>query len=261
MIRLFFVVLSCLFLSACDARQTSVIADNGFPGSAIQGVAVTVRVGNTSGSGLVVHRRTSDGKKFAFVWTAGHVVEWYMVASISNRANAAPITIVKTLISDGRIVGHVELSAKVLKWSGTTNGHDLAVLVLLPAGILTNSVVFAEDKPPDTGTEICCVGSPNGSAAMQSLSSGIVSRVGQSVNGKIFDQSSCFVIGGMSGGGVFRKDGKCLGILVRKIADIYSMYVPARRIRDWAESESISWAFDRSVRIPSEMEILGMSAE
>ena len=66
----------------------------------------------------------------------------------------------------------------------------------------------------------------------------------------MFDQTSCMGYPGSSGGGVYLRDGKCIGLLTRGAGPGLNFIVPTRRIVKWAKLVKIEWAVNQSIKVP-----------
>ena len=131
----------------------------------LQDVSVTVKSGLGEGSGVLITRDVlvSPGRveKINFVWTAGHVVDnLRSVRKVIKDGRTTTVVefkdaqIVKELIEDGRRVGELKMDAKVIKYSDSENGEDLALLMVRKKGFITKTTTFyAENTPTTVGTE------------------------------------------------------------------------------------------------------------
>ena len=228
--------------------------------SHLQTISVTVKAGRSEGSGVAF---TRDGQ--CFIWTAGHVVDGLqmtrMVPARKTGTMRSVISfrdaqVVKTLVEDGRTVGHLMIDAEVLKYSGADYGDDLAILRVRKKGFITKSVVFEGDALPPLGTPLLHVGSLLGQVGSNSMTAGIVSQHGRLLAKKVYDQTDATSFPGSSGGGIYRAaNGQYVGMLVRGAGEGFSLYVPVRRMRTWAKRVGVSWAIDLKVKLPSEAEL------
>ena len=250
----------------------------------LQDVSVTVKSGLGEGSGVLITRDVlvSPGRveKINFVWTAGHVVDNLRSVRVVIK-NGKPTTIVefkdaqivKELIEDGRRVGELKMAAKVIKYSDSENGDDLALLMVRKKGFITKTTTFyAPTTPTAVGTELYHVGSLRGQVGSNSMTRGICSQVGRvldlgSGDGVVFDQTTVTAFPGSSGGGVFLSErsgdtaGQYVGMLVRGAGETFNFIVPVRRMRTWAKKESILWAIDTTTEVPSLKDILTLPTE
>ena len=253
----------------------------------LQDVSVTVKSGFGEGSGVIVTRAvplTTTGESTVnvnFVWTAAHVVDGLRsVRTIIKDGRSVKVVefkdaqIVQELVEDGRRVGEFKMEAKVIKYSDSENGEDLALLMIRKKGFIDKSVTFfkAESKPVPIGTELYHVGSLLGQTGSNSMTRGICSQVGRvldlgSGGGVIFDQTTVTAFPGSSGGGVFLSErsgkdaGQYVGMLVRGAGETFNLNVPIRRMRAYAEKEGILWAIDLDHPVPALEEITELSIE
>jgi len=226
-------------------------------------IAASVQV-NDVGSGVIYRNKT-----VSFVWTDAHVIDDSQ--SVTKKAcpkTGRPITVVtykdhwchQDLVEDGRKVGRISVLAKVVRYS---ESHDIALLRVYKANF-GKSAKFAAAIPKQ-GTGVWNVGCARGNAGTMSLSDGVVSAVGRlrrdgvstdTDSPFIYDQFTCAVAHGNSGGGIFRKDnGECLGLFTEWMAGNpltfgCTMMTPTRRIREFAKTYKCEWAVDDSVPIP-----------
>jgi len=250
----------------------------------LQEVSVTVRSGLNEGSGVIITRDvlTAPNKteKINFVWTAGHVIDnLRSVRTIIRDGQSRKVVefkdalVIKELIEDGRKVGEIVMFAKVIKYSDSEEGEDLALLMIRKKNYVTaNASFYAGKKPISIGTELYHVGSLLGQVGSNSMTRGIMSSVGRVLNlgsggGVIFDQTTVTAFPGSSGGGVFLSErsgdisGQYIGMLVRGAGETFNLIVPVRRMRSWAEKEGVRWALDMDVKVPSIEEIVSLPVE
>lgn len=257
----------------------------------LQNVSVTVHTNTGSGSGVVITRDVKlkatdkDTVKVNFVWTAGHVVD--SLRSIRTIVDPktgtekkvieyAPAFLVKELVENGRKVGEIRVEARVVKYSDAETNEDLALLMILRKNFITdNTEFFLEgEKTPTIGDKLIHVGSLLGQGGANSMTTGIISQVGRTINlagGNVvvFDQTTCPAFPGSSGGGVFfdedskdqKKGGKYVGMLVRGAGETFNLIVPVRRMHSFAEKHNILWALDSSVPVPALDELSNMSVD
>ena len=234
----------------------------------LQDISVTIKAGTgyggSQGSGVLFSR---DG--VTFVWTAAHVVDGLRhtrplidpetgTPRVSVEFNDAEI--VQEFTQDGRRIGEMKFDARILKYSDSENGEDLALLEVRKKGFSTKSAVFyLDDEIPKIGTKLLHVGSLLGQVGSNSLTSGIVSQIGRTLplgNSKVvFDQTTVTAFPGSSGGGVFlESDFRYMGMLVRGAGEQFNFIVPARRLKAWAVKNKVDWAIDPSIPLPSQEE-------
>jgi len=251
----------------------------------LQDVSVTVKAAGGEGSGVIVTREVETSpnvkKKVNFVWTAAHVVDSLRSVRVVIK-NGKPQTIVEfkdaqivqELVENGRRVGEIKMEAKVIKYSDSENGEDLALLMVRKKGFVDKSATFykAAGKPVAIGTELYHVGSLLGQTGSNSMTRGICSQVGRVLDlgngsGVVFDQTTVTAFPGSSGGGVFLSErsgdnaGQYMGMLVRGAGETFNLIVPVRRMRTYAKKENVLWAIDTDVKVPSLQEMTSMSTE
>jgi len=161
--------------------------------------------------------------------------------------------IVKELVESGRRVGELAMDASVVRYS---KDEDLALLRVRKTGFVDASVVFYLDDPiPTIGTRLLHVGSLLGQLGANSMTSGIMSQIGRTIDNKEFDQTTVTAFPGSSGGGVYLESGAYTGMVLRGAGEGFNLIAPIRRIRKWAERASVKWAIDDSVPMPSSEEL------
>jgi len=239
-------MISALFLGPELAAAGKDVASH------LQTISVTVRAGRSEGSGVAFVRDNN-----CFIWTAGHVVDGLRMTrmvpdpktgTMRNVVTFRDAQVVKTLVEDGRTVGHLMIDAEVLKFSGADFGDDLALLRVRKKGFITKSVVFDGDELPHLGTPFWLVGSLLGQIGSNSMTAGICSQHGRLLGKKIYDQTDATTFPGSSGGGVYRAaNGSYVGMLVRGAGEGFSLYVPVRRMREWAKRVGVLWALDHKI--------------
>ena len=251
----------------------------------LQTVSVTVKSGFSEGSGVIITREVKTGpnktEKLNFVWTAAHVIDNLRnVRLVVQNGKTVPIVefkdaqIVQEHIEDGRKVGESVMYAKVIKYSDSENGEDLALLMVRKRSFITDNTDFYDDKgePVPIGTELYHVGSLLGQVGSNSMTRGIMSSVGRvldlgSGEGVVFDQTTVPAFPGSSGGGVFlsersgNKAGQYVGMLVRGAGETFNFIVPVRRMKKYAAKNNISWAIDKSHKLPALSDILELPVE
>ena len=243
----------------------------------LQDVSVTIKAGEAQGSGSIVTRKIGNDS-ISFVWTAAHVINNLRV----TRKTISP-TGVKTTVEfkdpevlqerkqDGRRVGEVKFTCKVVKFSDADYGEDLALLMVRckNAYPLEVSMKFeSKGYIPSIGTELSHCGSLMGQFGANSYTTGLVSQVGRTLeqkgaNVQVFDQVTVTAFPGSSGGGVFLRDsGVYVGMLTQGVMKLqgFNFVVPVRRIHAWADKSGIAWALDDSP-VPSLEEIEKIEVE
>lgn len=237
--------------------------------SYLQDISVTIKAEGGEGSGVIFTREigSASGKKSVnFVWTAAHVLERTRsirtVIDINGQTKKIPefkdLSIIKKLIENGRTVGQLVMDAKVIKYSDAKDGEDLALVMIRKFNFVDKGAKFYQDKEEkgiSLGTQLYHVGSLLGETGSNSMTTGIMSQVGRTVNLNggakvLFDQTTVTAFPGSSGGGVFLTDGQYIGMLVRGAGETFNLIVPVRRMLKWAKTENIEWALDSSIKAP-----------
>ena len=250
-----------------------------------QQVSVTVNSGMGEGSGTIVTREVNLGNnkkaKISFVWTAAHVIDnLRSVRTVVTNGKPTSVVefkdarIIQELVENGRRVGEIKMDAKVIKYSDSEEGEDLALLMIRKTGFTEVSADFYNDSgnPVEIGTELYHVGSLLGQVGSNSMTRGIVSQVGRvlslgSGDGVVFDQTTVTAFPGSSGGGIFlsersgEKQGQYVGMLVRGAGETFNLIVPVRRLRTYAKKNGVAWAVDKDVEVPTMENILSLPIE
>tara|TARA_R100000808_G_scaffold24059_1_gene54478 strand:+ start:14286 stop:15230 length:945 start_codon:yes stop_codon:yes gene_type:complete len=249
----------------------------------LQDVSVTVKANSSEGSGVIITREVPVGnatEQINFVWTAAHVVSH--LRSVRNTIESGTpkkvvefkdAQIVKELVENGRRVGEIKMDAKVLKYSDAESGEDLALLLVRKRNFVDQNILFYPlDKPIPVGTELYHVGSLLGQVGSNSMTRGIMSKVGRVLylgtgDGVVFDQTSAPAFPGSSGGGIFLTEssgeytGRYAGMLVRGAGETFNLIVPIRRMRQWAQKHNILWALDETLPVPPYKDIIKLPIE
>lgn len=246
-------LLSLFLVGSCLAAD--------IPASKLQEASVTVLTSRSSGSGSLFTRTNAEGNVVTFCWTAAHVVssERYEYSGIMDgvpRQFVAfnDVTVSQPIVEDDRIVGSVDSLAEVIRYSNMFTGEDLAVLRLRMTRLPGNSgsiTFYRGADTPKVGTEVVHVGSLLGPFGGNSFTPGVVSFNGRLLDNVVYDQTSVVAYPGSSGGGVFLRDGRFVGMLVRGAGVGYNLIVPVRRLEKWAKKAGVLWAIDAAVPMPS----------
>lgn len=242
----------------------------------LQDISVTVRAGDSHGSGTLFTRKVGDDN-VTYVWTCGHVVDGLRKVTIDISDGVLHpkrvVTfddpqIIQEYYHEGRKVGETVLDCRVVRYSDADAGEDLALLEVRrrnfsPVALSANFYTGDVKKIPTPGTELYHVGSLLGPPGSNSVTTGIVSKVGRLINlgpaTVLFDQTSAIAYPGSSGGGVYLKsNGQYVGMIVRAAGPGFNFIVPVRRLRDWAKQANVEWAIDSSLPVP-EVDQLGVS--
>lgn len=224
--------------------------------------------GGGEGSGIIKTRKMADGSTVNFIWTAAHVVDnLRKTRTVIDGKTGTQKTVVefddamvvKSLTQDGRTVGKLELMAEVIRYSAE---QDLALLRLRKTNFVQSTVTFyLENEIPAIGTDLLHVGSLLGQLGSNSMTTGIMSQHGRLIDKKVFDQTTVAAFPGSSGGGVYLKDGRMVGMLVRGAGETFNLIVPVRRLHDWAKKANVDWAVDDNVAMPTEDELRKLPVE
>ena len=266
-----FLLLMCTasFSSAESVKERKKVAQH------LQNISVTIKSKNgynsSEGSGVLVVRKVGDDE-VTFVWTAAHVVDNLREVREVITESGSPrkvvefkdAQIVREMVEAGRRVGEIKMDARVIKYSNANTGHDLALLMVRAKNYGKDSSVFyLNDDDPiiPIGTNLYHVGSLLGQMGANSMTTGIVSQIGRTMDKMEYDQTTVTAFPGSSGGGVFLTDGKYIGMLVRGAGEGFNLIVPIRRMLSWAEKNEILWALDAGVEMPTLDEINEIAVE
>ena len=232
----------------------------------LQDISVTIHASGSQGSGVIF---TRDGVNY--VWTAGHVIDGLRkvreVVDTKTGASKSVVefedaVVVKELTENGRRVGELKMDAEVLRYSNANTGQDLALLRIRKKHFVEASAVFYLDAEiPKIGSPLLHCGSLLGQLGANSMTTGILSQIGRVFEGNVYDQTTCAVFPGSSGGGIFLTDGRYVGMLVRGAGETFNLIVPARRLTAWADRVGVRFAIDASVPVPSEDELKAIPVE
>ena len=237
----------------------------------LQRLSVTIKTANNKeGSGTIFSVPMEvGGERVAqnFVLTAAHVVSHLRsVETVIARdgrdrkvvkfRDAAVVQEEKGLkgFGRGRKVMEYRFDAKVIKYD---SGYDLALLMIYRVGFKGKGARFYLGREiPECGTDLWHVGSLGGQElGASSLTGGRVSSIGRIFADRPYDQTDVTAIPGSSGGGVFlASTHELVGVLTMGIrgGDSINWIVPAREVLKWARRGGILWAFDPSVKPPTE---------
>jgi len=237
----------------------------------LQSISVTIKTGESQGSGVIFTRTNKLGEQVSFVWSAGHVVARLRTEREIIDFNGTKKTVVEfkdaqvlqLIVEDGRTIGRVLMDAAIIKYSDADYGDDLALLRVRKKNFTTNTVTFfLKNAVLPVGTKLYHCGSLQGEQGGQSLTDGILSANGRLVNGKEYTQSSIVALPGSSGGGVYNQDkGECVGFILRGSSDVVNLYCPISRVKSWATKNNVMWALDPSIPLPGDSELDELSIE
>lgn len=229
--------------------------------------SVMVQADDHIGSGVVFKNKSQT-----FVWTDAHVVAASQsikklinltTGEMSLAIGYSDVEVVKVVTQGGKKIGQDRRLARIIRYS---KREDIALLYVYEEGWLDSSTTFpAKSYLPKQGASVWHVGSPTGPRGMSSVVSGTVSFVGRLRNehadddttGRIYDQVQTTAVGGCSGGGVFLKNGVCLGLMAEFLLDSRSSpgmmcITPTRRLWEFSERNKCLWAMDVSVETPQQ---------
>lgn len=241
----------------------------------LQDISVTIksesRSSKSEGSGVLISRKIGT-EEVAFVWTCAHVVDNLRnIRSVVNEKGGSikivefnDPKIIKELVEGGRRVGEIKMDAKVIKYSGYTHGHDLALLMVRAKNYSKAGAKFylnKEDPIIPIGSRLFHVGSLLGQMGANSMTTGIISQIGRVEDKVEFDQTTVTAFPGSSGGGVYLENGQYVGMIARGAGEGFNLMIPIRRMSTWAKNNGVLWAVDPSVKTPSIKEILAMPIE
>ena len=273
-----------LTLASCGLLKAEELSQH------LQDISVTVKApgsfGTSQGSGVIITREIRASKddntksSVNFIWTAAHVVDnLRSTRTITENGQTKKVVefkdaqIVQELVENGRKVGEVKMDCKVIRYSDADEGEDLALLMVRKTGFVSSSAAFyLGDEIIPIGTELFHVGSLLGQVGSNSMTRGIMSKVGRVLDvgqgeGTVFDQTTVTAFPGSSGGGVYLSDkngdnsGKYVGMLVRGAGEGFNFIVPVRRMQDWAKKVNIEWALDTDAETPTLEELVTQPIE
>lgn len=236
----------------------------------LQAVSVTIKAGRAQGSGTLVTRPIGV-ETVTFTWTAAHVVaNLRSTRTVISSTGTQKVLIeykdaeiVQERQQDGRAVGEVKYTCKVVKVSDCDYGDDLALLMVRCKSAYPLSVCakFQQETNyiPPIGVELSHCGSLLGQFGANSYTTGVLSQTGRMLamkgaNVKVFDQVTAVAFPGSSGGGMFLKqDGKYIGMLTQGVNQLqgFNFIVPVRRIHAWAKEAKVEWAINPAIPMPT----------
>jgi hypothetical protein len=246
----------------------------------LQAVSVTIKAGRSQGSGTLVTRKVGDDT-ITFVWTAGHVVDSLRTTRTVISPTGTPkilveykdAEIVQERQQNGRAVGEVKYTCKVVKVSDADYGEDLAVLMVRCKSAYPLSICAKFQQEinyiPPIGIELSHCGSLLGQFGANSYTTGVLSQTGRMLpmkgaNVKVFDQVTAVAFPGSSGGGMFLKqNGEYVGMLTQGVMQLqgFNFIVPVRRIHTFAKDAKIEWAINPAIEMPTLKEIEAIPVE
>jgi hypothetical protein len=228
----------------------------------LQSICVLIDTPSGSGSGIVFHRKDSNGKDITLIWTANHVtsedIELFDIAlgPTTISSNYPSVNVFQPILKDGAIIGTNKTKAYLLKTSDKFKGMDLSILQINGVFYNTNSAIFdLSGKIPRVSDRLISASCPIVWAS--TYSEGYYSFLGRIVgeHKQFRDQTSLIVYKGSSGGGAYTSDGKCVGVLVEMAAPNINFMVPIRKIQEWVKKEHVEWAIDPNIPFPTDKEL------
>jgi S1-C subfamily serine protease len=222
------------------------------------------------GSGVLITRKDKN-----FVLTAAHIFkdsrhEITVEKTDKTRVKEIefdPVFVIKDVDTETGKNNEIVVTGKVIKYSDAELGEDLALVQLDEKKFDLDTKFYSKKEVPKVGTKLFHVGSILGYEGSNSLTDGLISKIGCKTrltfpNEVIFDRTTITAFPGSSGGGVFDKDtGEYLGMLVRIIQPNYNLIVPVRRIKDWTVKNKIEWVLDKSKPLPKDEELAKIPVE
>lgn len=215
-----------------------------------------------TGTGVVVKH-----KEKIYVWTAAHVVNPKWISAKPPEIPLPPelkdredknvpkdipipkiLMVLKVAEYHKDRIEYVAAEVRVVAVGDQGRDEDLALLEIKdPVDLFKRSAItFSEKSKPLIGTRLFHIGNhlvPNYPFTL--VSGMITNRNGLDDIGTV-DVLSFPIRGGASGGGVFlQSNGRCIGILVSRIADFGftpGLYVPVRKMRIFAKRHKIEYA-------------------
>lgn len=214
--------LLCLLLACADALASG-------PPKGLREVSVTVGIGKDDwGSGTLL----VDKQGVAWVLTCDHVF---------NPDTKAVRLSQHTPSFDGK-TKILEVYGEVVKRSKQL---DLA-LVRLGKGVFAKGATLRPGADLDLDAKVFHCGSYH-TWLHHSVAGGRVQSIGdtQAAAGQLLDRADITATPGSSGGGMFDRDGRLCGVLVRGMGQRLIWYVPLRVVREWAMREKIMVLLER----------------
>jgi hypothetical protein len=199
----------------------------------IQHESVTVMAPKETGSGTLIHKKDKD-----YVLTCAHTLE-----NADLTGKTYNVTVYQDIYVDGEFHHRNQTTAKVLRYSPNNTGRDLAILELDKQFGYT-AKFYREFRIPTVGTPIYHCGSFRGAIGHNCVAEGIISFNGRYDGKYLFDNCALHFYPGSSGGGIFLKDGRYIGMLTRGWGTGFAFMIPIREIYKWLDSEKLLWLLD-----------------
>lgn len=238
--------------------------------------SVTVTAGGSQGSGTVFIHKYGKHREI-FVLTAAHVIknrlakkkvklpgvelfvrpdgEFDFKQATKEVEYFKKIQVIKYQYKGVKRVAKIPVLVEVVKYSPA---WDLALLRVKESRHLFKHSGIAwidSSTNPRIGTKIIHVGSIHGMRLPHTVLEGTIAGTDRDIPyipfevNNTYDQLSFPVEPGCSGGGVFTRDRKLIGVLVRKYLHTGFM-VPIRDVRTWMEREKVYWVINRRLKKP-----------
>jgi hypothetical protein len=231
----------------------------------IYDVTVGVKAGPNMGSGVVILREV-DKKKVAFVLTCGHIFERKDKSNVKFGEVNPTNWKVKTRTQFGEVeiaqqgLKKVSYKAHVLKYSPASD-YDISLLQIAEETNFKYGVGFqpSTELQPLLGPIIHCGGATD-FFGCRSVFEGKVSKspFTTPMLQREFQEVSCTILPGCSGGGIFNSKGEFAGMMLRMRSPSIGMYAPYRRIYEWSKQEGVGWALYNNSVIPALSELSKM---
>lgn len=197
----------------------------------MKGTTVIVEVNGVRGLGLLVNR-----KKDLFCWTAS-----YLVRDIGFGGQA----VFRCAAADGT---DMTLRGVVILYQEEEGVALLRFAIPPEKAVDLPSVAFLDviEKPKEGDRVLHTTRRPDRTLI---VTDGAVASVGYLYAGMSYDVVTCDAVLGSGGGGVFRPDGTCIGMVFGGMPGKV-LIIPARRVHALAERKGIPWASDPSLPMP-----------
>lgn len=225
----------------------------------------TVAIYNEDGSrgSGVVRYREKDGQ--TFILTDAHVVEPSVVYDKrvdidgkeyqATKVTTKPLRILKRFRNFDNTIAVVEGQADIIKVSQV---NDFAILKMNKSGIFNKDTKFyLKDTMYPVGSPVFHVGMFHSlrpeEDGISSLTIGNLSQLNFSYQKLSYDLFSLNAVAGCSGGGVYLSEtGECIGFVCIGYGNGMILASPIKRLKKWAESEGVMWAFDNFYNVPTD---------
>lgn len=195
------------------------------------------------GTGVLIHTPRKD-----FVLTAAHVVEDARKV-VDGKVKFESVQVIKYNYVKDHQTCFTTVDADIVRYSAFQYGHDLALLQLRDT--IAGSSVKIDNVFRPIGTDVFHIGTFGIIKLNTSFSKGIISgfdrRLNKNPEDYVIHQADLSVHSGGSGGGLFEvTTGNMIGTVVRKYKENICFYIPAKRIRSWADMNEVSFIYDNS---------------